>query len=58
MFDDEQRVARTLELIERQQQGLAVGRMQPGGRFIEHVNHAEEIRADLCGQSQALQFTG
>ena len=56
VLDDEQRVARTLELIERGEQGLGVRGMQSRRGLVEHVDDAEEIRADLRGEPQALQF--
>ena len=54
----EQRIAGGLELVQRCQQGLRIGRVQAGGRFIHHVDHAEQVRADLGGQTKALQFAG
>ena len=56
VFHHEQRIARGLELVQRRQQGLRIGRVQAGGRFVHHVDHAEQVRADLRGQPQALQF--
>ena len=56
MLDHKKRVARRLELIQRLQQGFAVGRMQSGGRFVQHVHHAEQVGADLRRQAQALQL--
>ena len=45
-----------LEVVERREQRLAVGRMQAGGRLVEHVDHAEQVGADLRRQAQPLQL--
>ncbi len=43
MLDDEQRVARRLQAVERREQRLAVGRMQARRRLVEHVDDAEQV---------------
>ena len=58
VLDDEQRVARLLQLIQRRNEGLRVGRVQSRRGLIEHVHDAEEIRPDLGREPQALQLTG
>ena len=58
VLDDEQRVALRLQLRQRVEQRLAVGRMQAGGGLVQHVDHAEQVGADLRGQPQALQLAG
>ncbi len=57
VLDDEQRVARALQAIERAEQCLGVRGMQAGRRLIQHVHHAEEVRADLGAQAQSLKLT-
>ena len=56
VLDDEDRVATLLQAIERVEQRLAVGGMQAGRRFVEDVDDAEQVRADLRGQPQALRL--
>ncbi|MNS27395.1 hypothetical protein D3C72_593440 [compost metagenome] len=56
VLDDEERVAGPLELIERAQQRLGVGRVQPGGGLVEHVDHPEEVRVNLGGEAHALKL--
>lgn len=56
VLDDEERIAGLFEPIERAQERLGVGRMQSRGRFVEHVDDAEEIRAHLRRQTKTLQF--
>ncbi len=56
VLDDEQRIAGGLQPVERAQQRLGVGRMKPRGRLVEHVDHAEQVRAHLRGEPQALQL--
>ena len=58
VLDDEDRIAGALELVERGEQRPAVLRMQPGGRLVEHVDDAEQVRADLRRQPQPLQLAG
>jgi hypothetical protein len=58
VLDHEERVARCLQPVERAQQGPGIGRVQPGRRLIEHVDHAEQVGAHLGGQPQALQLAG
>ena len=56
VFDDEERIARRLQPVERAQERLGVGGVQPGGGFVEHVDDAEEIGAHLRRQTEPLQF--
>jgi hypothetical protein len=44
VLDDKQRVACALEAIKELEQRLAVRRMQPGRRFVQHVDHAKELQ--------------
>ena len=57
VLDHEQRIARGLELAERGQQRLGVGRVQAGRRFIEDVHDAEQVGAYLRCKAQALQLS-
>ena len=54
MFNDEQRITSAFEFIQRAQQCLGIGRVQPCRRLIQDVDHTEQLRADLRGQSQTL----
>ena len=56
VLDDEQRIAGRLQPVEAPQQRLGVGGMQAGGRLVEHIDDAEQIRAHLGGQAQPLQL--
>jgi hypothetical protein len=58
VLDDEQGVAAGLQLVEGPEQGLGVGRVQPGGRLVQHVHHPEQVRPHLSGQPQPLQLAG
>ena len=58
VLDHEQRVTRPFQLIESRDERLGVGRMQAGRRLVEHVDHAEEIRANLGRETQSLQLAG
>jgi hypothetical protein len=50
------RVAHIAQMRERFEQAAVVARMQADGRFVEHVQHAAQLRADLRGQPDALRF--
>ena len=58
MLHHEHRVAGVAQVVERRKQGLVVCGMQAGTRLIQHVHHAEQVRPDLRGEAQALQFAG
>ena len=54
VFDNEQTVSLVPQGEEGTEEFLVVARVQADGRLIEHVEHAAEIAAELCGQSDAL----
>ena len=56
VLDDEERVARGLQSVERRQQRRGVHRMQARRRLVQHVDDAEQVRAHLRGQPKTLQF--
>ena len=56
VLDHEDRVAGSLQRVERLEQRGAVLRMQPGGRLVEDVDDAEQVGADLRRQPQPLQL--
>ena len=58
VLDDEQRVARGLEPVQHVEQRLRVGRVQAGGRLVEHVDDAEQARAQLGRDPQPLRLAG
>jgi hypothetical protein len=45
-----------LELSRAREQRLGVGRVQAGGGLVEHVDHAEEVRAHLRREPQPLEL--
>src|SRR5689334_9649831 len=54
VLDDEQGIAGALEAIERDEQRLGIGGVQPRRRFVEHVDDAEQVRSNLRRETQAL----
>lgn len=58
VLHDEQRVARRLETVQHVQQRFRVSRVQARGGFVEDVNDAEQPRAQLGGDPQALRLAG
>ncbi len=58
VLHDEQRVARRLEAVQHVQQRFRVSRVQAGGGFVEDVDDAEQPRAQLGGDPQALRLAG
>ena len=58
VLDDEERVAALPEPSERGEERLGVGRVEPRGGLVEHVDDPEEVRAHLGRETQALELTG
>lgn len=58
VLHDEQRVARRLEAVQHVQQRFRVSRVQARGGFVEDVDDAEQPRAQLGGDPQALRLAG
>ena len=56
VLDDQQGVALVAQVLERIEQDAVVARMQADGRFVEHVAHALQVRAQLAGQPDALRL--
>ena len=56
VLDHEQRIACSPKPIQHVEQRFGVGGMQAGRRLVQHVEHAEQARAQLRGQPQPLQF--
>ena len=54
MLDDDDGVAKIAQAAQRHQQALIVALVQADGRFVEHVEHARQARADLRGEADAL----
>jgi len=58
MFDDEQRVSRNLEPVERPQKCFRVRRVQTCRGFVQDLDDAEQIGSHLGREPQPLQFSG
>ena len=56
MLDDDERIAEVAQFLERREQAVVVALMQADARLIEHIEHAREPRADLCGEPDALRL--
>src|SRR3954471_3937593 len=56
MLDDDDGVALRLERFERIEEARIVARVEPDGRLVENVEDTAEIRAELCGETDALGF--
>ena len=56
VLDHDDGVADGLQALERADQAGVVALVQADGRFIEHVADADQARADLRGQADALGF--
>ena len=56
VLDDEHRVAEVAQADERVDEAVVVALVQPDRRLVEHVQHADEARADLGGQPDALRL--
>ncbi|MCY1424201.1 hypothetical protein D9M71_399380 [compost metagenome] len=58
VLDHEQGIARRFQALQGFEQRFTVGRVQAGRGFVQHVDHAEQLRAQLGRQAQALQLAG
>ncbi len=54
VLDDDDRVAEVAQALEGADQALVVPLVQPDGRLVEHVEHADQAAADLAGQPDPL----
>lgn len=57
VLDDEEAVTALLEPLEDVQQRTDILRMEPGGRFVQHVDDAEKFGSQLGCQTQTLKFS-
>ena len=58
VLDHEEGVAGGPKLPEGAEERLRVGGMQPGRRFVEHIDDAEEVGADLRREAEPLELAG
>ena len=56
MFDDDHGVAEVAQAHQRVEQALIVALVQADRWFVEDVHHADQARADLAGEPDALGF--
>ena len=56
VLDDDHRVAQVAQLLERREQPRVVALVQPDRRLVEDVQHADEPRADLRREPNALRL--
>ena len=56
MLHDEHRVSEVAQPLQRLYQPVVVGRMQPDGRLVAHIQHAHQAGAYLRGQPYALRL--
>ena len=54
MLYDDDGVAQVAQLFERGDEPFVVALVQADGWLVEDVEHVDELRSDLCGQSYAL----
>ena len=56
VLDDQDGVAQIAQALENFDQAMRVARMQADGRLVEHVERADQMRAERSGQLDALRF--
>ena len=49
MLNDNDGIAQITQAFERAQQTGVIARVEPDGRFIQHVHHSDQTGADLAG---------
>lgn len=57
VLDDDERVAEVAQPHQGVDEPAVVALMKADGRFVEHVEHPDQTRADLRGQPDALRLT-
>jgi hypothetical protein len=57
LIDDDQRVAQVAQPQQRLEQPVVVPLVQPDGRLVEHVQHADQAGPDLGGQPDPLRLS-
>src|SRR5579859_849301 len=57
VFDDQDRVPKIAELLQRAEQAIVVASMQADGGFIQNVENAAQARTDLRCEADTLGFT-
>ena len=56
MLDDEHGVPDVAQMPERREQAIVIALMQADARLVEDVKHANQARANLCREPDALRF--
>ena len=56
VFDHDQRVAEVAQMVQRLDQAFVVALVQADRRFVKHIHDADQSRADLRGQTDALRL--
>ena len=56
VLDDQHRVAQVAHALQRLDQAGVVARVQADARLVQHVQHADQARADLRRQPDALRL--
>ena len=56
MFHHNDRVAQVAQFLERTDEAGVVALMEADARLIEDIKHVDQLRTDLCGQTDALAF--
>ena len=57
VFDDDHRIAEVAQTLQCGDQPGVIALVQPDRRLIENIEHADELAADLCRQTDALRLT-
>src|SRR5699024_7911838 len=56
VFDDNQRIAMTLQVVQGIQKDVVVARVQADGGLIQHIAYALQVGSQLGGQPDTLRF--
>ena len=56
VLDDDERVAKVAQSLERGEQLVVVALVQADGRLVEDIEHAHQARADLRRETDALRL--
>ena len=57
VLDDDDGVAQVAQLLERADETVVVALVQTDARLVENVEHVDQLRTNLCSQTDALTLT-
>ena len=57
MFNDDDRIAQVTQLFQRADEPFVVALVQSDGRLVQDIQYVDQLRTNLCCQTDALTLT-